>query len=157
MTNKQKIEFYLSKGFAVEVEWEKSGKVKLFDIDKFGNFVGMKKGECDGWDNIAVNQAVKVTPIPLKSYEFKVGDRVMVIETGKTFEVYTNVGLNGKHGDGFGNSYYWYQLAPALPEDEACEVVEVKEWNSCEGAPQGVIWEFTKPDGKKLKIKVVKP
>ena len=45
------------------------------------------------------------------------------------------------------------QLAPALPEDEECEVVEVVS------IPVAYIEDLilTKLDGKKLKIKVVSP
>jgi len=40
--------------------------------------------------------------------------------------------------------------APALPEDEECEVVEV-----IGSSGMGMLITFTKTDGKKLKIKVV--
>ena len=74
MTNQQKIEFYLSKGFAVEVEWDDKEKAKIYHI--------------------------------------------------------------------------------ALPEDEEYEVVEVIDDGIF--VRENGVFTFTKPDGKKLKIRVIK-
>ena len=166
MTTQQKIEFYLSKGFAVEVEWDDKEKAKIYHIDSNGNMLAVdNKGMANIFESCFFASIKSITPILPNPYEFSVGERVIIVKTGKTFEVYTRVGLDGKYGDGFGNSYYWYQLAPALPEDEECEVVEVNndiELKNCTGDLICKLSDsfdhliFTKPDGKKLKIKVVK-
>jgi hypothetical protein len=49
------------------------------------------------------------------------------------------------------------QLVPALPEDEDCEVVEVIDDEDGFITGDCTVFNFTKPDGKKLKIKVTKP
>ena len=119
MTNQQKIEFYLSKGFAVEVEWDDKEKAKIYHIDSNGNMLAVdNKGMANIFESCFFASIKSITPILPNPYEFSVGERVIIVKTGKTFEVYTRVGLDGKYGDGFGNSYYWYQLAPALPDDK---------------------------------------
>jgi hypothetical protein len=155
MTNQQKIEFYLSKGFAVEVEWDDKEKAKIYHIDSNGNMLAVdNKGMANIFESCFFASIKSITPILPNPYEFSVGERVIIVKTGKTFEVYTRVGLDGKYGDGFGNSYYWYQLAPALPEDEECEVVEVIDDGIF--VRENGVFTFTKPDGKKLKIRVIK-
>jgi hypothetical protein len=143
------------------VEYENVNKTKVifyaYSVDNDGDthFVGKTGKNVGDWEDWQFEYNVKpIAPIPPKPYEFKVGDRVMVFETGKTFEVWTRVGLDEKYGDEFGNSYYWYELAPALPEDEECEVVEVTDDNCDIDLVKNEI-NVTKPDGKKLKIKVI--
>ena len=170
MTTQQKIEFYLSNGFAVEVKFKNgSGKAKLFTEIEDKRFIGY-------WENdksmaiiykIDCKQITNLTPIPPKPYEFKVGERVMIFDTKQQGEI---IEILDRHKKGISicevklddkdhitlNSF---ELAPALPEDEECEVVEVTdnytkiEYNGANFSGA----EFTKPDGKKLKIKVVSP
>jgi len=158
MKTQQKIEFYLSKGFAVEVEWGECCKaIYYFEIN--GDFYGKDpnfnenkaypNGGCLKWSAGNMNPT-KLTPIPPKPYEFEVGDKVMVFETGIIHKITSKNGWNYEldHTD-YAN---WWELAPALPEDEECEVIEVVK------IPEFYIDELnlTKPDGKKLKIKVIK-
>jgi len=81
MNNQDKISWYLSKGFGGEVEWEKSGKAKLFDSDNLVILSRMKKENVIVGINIAVNQAIKLTPIPPKPMSFKVGEYDKVCRT----------------------------------------------------------------------------
>jgi len=167
MTNQQKIEFYLSKGFAVEVITKYNEKMTIyFKTCKY--FTGIKGGssvavECDG--DFVNNDIKSVTPIPPNPYEFSVGERVML--DGGEIKTIEKV-LSGKdynysdkmiYADGWyrttdNDEYPWYQLAPALPEDEEYEVVEVIDDGIF--VRENGVFTFTKPDGKKLKIRVIK-
>lgn len=155
MTTQQKIEFYLSKGFAVEVEFKEGKDVfyfqdsdKISGLDTNGWMISIGK-EAGFWNTIT-----KVTPIPPKPYEFKVGERVIIVGKGYEKEIY-NI-IDGQYFIGEGHCYDWWELAPALPEDEECEVVEVESFNGDSYSRDIRLWDFTKPDGKKLKIKVIK-
>jgi hypothetical protein len=160
MTNQQKIEFYLSKGFVCEVEFKNGDKVILYFIEDSDWVYGTKNGHGQYWTNEDLKSLkwcnAKLTPIPPKPYEFSVGERVLItagcnegkigiIEKQK--EDYYSVKIDGQL-----LAYWPRTLAPALPEDEECEVIEVVK------IPEFYIDELnvTKPDGKKLKIKVVK-
>jgi len=158
MTNQQKIEWYISKGFAVRV-----GVNKIF-FESGNSFYGLNENDVAVsfhiFDPVICNS--EVTPIPPKPYEFKVGERVKIL-TGddkgniRTVQRSDGIGIyvdNNPYDDY--TLYYCFNLAPALPEDEECEVVEVERCNVA-GNINGVpYWNFTKPDGKKLKIKVIK-
>jgi hypothetical protein len=174
MTTQQKISWYLDKGFAVEVEFENGDKVKLYAQGRSQRFIGIFNGDAGIWNEQELMGGVKVTPIPPNPYEFSVGERVML--DGGEIKTIEKV-LSGKdynysdkmiYADGWyrttdNDEYPWYQLAPALPEDEECEVVDVLEWDACPSlqccknkADVPIVWSFTKPDGKTLKIKVIK-
>ena len=162
MTNQQKIEFYLSKGFAVEVEWDDKEKAKIYHIDSNGNMLAVdNKGMANIFESCFFASIKSITPIPPKPYEFKVGEMVEVLSgklkgrTGKIYEIFKDVcriDLLKPNEMGELTGFYWYELAPALPEDEECEVIEVVK------IPEFYIDELnlTKPDGKKLKIRVIK-
>jgi hypothetical protein len=166
MTTQQKIEFYLNKGFACDVKFEDGKIAKIFFINNgycCGNIGGVNT--CWSGNELGLSdwQKAKVTPIPPKPYEFKVGERVMVLNG-----VYLNqIGeINSIVRGGeydikiFGQEtlgrlrYRTCELAPSLPEDEECEVVEVSKLGDFRYEQNE--YEFTKPDGKKLKIKVIK-
>ena len=165
MTTQQKISWYLDKGFAVEVEFENGDKVKLYAQGRSKRFIGIFNGDAGIWNEQELMGGVKVTPIPPKPYEFKVGERVML--DGGEIKTIEKV-LSGKdynysdkmiYADGWyrttdNDEYPWYQLAPALPEDEEYEVVEVIDDGIF--VRENGVFTFTKPDGKKLKIRVIK-
>ena len=166
MNNQDKISWYLSKGFAVEVKaddhhlsegYQKTiiyfcDKERFYGLNGFGGF------DPFAFDSTYIGKIKSITPIPPKPYEFKVGERVMITDgcndgkigiIEKQKEDYYSVKIDGQL-----LAYWPRTLAPALPEDDDCEVVEVVETDvyMC----QGYEMNFTKPDGKKLKIKVIK-
>lgn len=165
MTNQQKIEFYLSKGFAVEVEWDDKEKAKIYHIDSNGNMLAVdNKGMANIFESCFFASIKSITPIIPKPYEFKVGEMVEVLSgklkgrTGKIYEIFKDVcriDLLKPNEMGELTGFYWYELAPALPEDEV-EVVEVERCNVAGKLNDEYYWIFTKPDGKKLKIRVIK-
>lgn len=166
--NQQKIEFYLSKGFAVEVEWDDKEKAKIYHIDSNGNMLAVdNKGMANIFESCFFASIKSITPIPPKPYEFKVGERVML--DGGEIKTIEKV-LSGKdynysdkmiYADGWyrttdNDEYPWYELAPALPEDEEYEVIEVVSMMIYREKDTISEISAVKPDGKKLKIKVVK-
>jgi hypothetical protein len=164
MTTQQKIEFYISKGFTVKIQWICPAIDSIiYSQSKDGKFIG--KNIDGGFERIwggDLDLVGNITPIPPKPYEFKEKEEVIVMETGERLSV---VGVCGarEYKLSNGEDYYFFELAPALPEDEECEVVEVVEWDACpslhcckDKADVPIVWSFTKPDGKKLKIKVIK-
>ena len=162
MTTQQKISWYLDKGFAVEVEWDDKEKAKIYHIDSNGNMLAVdNKGMANIFESCFFASIKSITPIIPKPYEFKVGEMVEVLSgklkgrTGKIYEIFKDVcriDLLKPNEMGELTGFYWYELAPALPEDEECEVIEVVK------IPEFYIDELnlTKPDGKKLKIRVIK-
>jgi hypothetical protein len=165
MTNQQKIEFYLKNGFAVQADEYR------FCFASMACFVGLgEDGRYVSLDKLGqeIKEIKSITPILPNPYEFSVGERVML--DGGEIKTIEKV-LSGKdynysdkmiYADGWyrttdNDEYPWYQLAPALPEDEECEVVEaveIKLRRTSDNPYDEVI--ATKPDGKKLKIKVIK-
>jgi len=157
MTNQQKIEFYLNKGFAVEVEYE-NGKNAVVYYATISHFYGFKENENDfamDKDGALIEETVtKVTPIPPKPYEFKVGERVMNEFSKNSYKI-SEIKLPKIYYE-IGTWDYWWMVFPALPEEEECEVMKVTEVNYC--IMDGELhpcYQFTKPNGKKLIIKVV--
>ena len=162
MTNQQKIEFYLNKGFAVEVEYE-NGKKAVVYYATISHFYGLKENENDfamDKDGALIETVTKVTPIPPKPYEFKEYEKVIVLigsSKGIIGEVdsYCDGDVTLRIGEEKQLVKHWWELAPALPEEE-CEVMKVTEVNYC--IMDGELhpcYQFTKPNGKKLIIKVV--
>jgi hypothetical protein len=170
MTTQQKIEFYISKGFTVKIQWICPAIDSIiYSQSKDGKFIG--KNIDGGFERIwggDLDLVGNITPIPPKPYEFKENEKAMVL-TGSSKGI---IGEVDSYCDGDVTLWiseekqlvkHWYELAPALPEDEECEVVEVVEWDACpslhcckDKADVPIVWSFTKPDGKKLKIKVIK-
>lgn len=164
MTTQQKISWYLDKGFAVEVEWDDKEKAKIYHIDSNGNMLVVdNKGMANIFESCFFASIKSITPIPPKPYEFKVGEMVEVLSgklkgrTGKIYEIFKDVcriDLLKPNEMGELTGFYWYELAPALPEDEEYEVVEVIDDGIF--VRENGVFTFTKPDGKKLKIRVIK-
>ena len=168
MTTQQKIEFYLKNGFAVKCNWEGYGPCEsiYYFKNETGDFVGQdtENKQTAFWSKRQCDPDT-IIPIPPKPYEFNCGERVMLLDNcdslgiDKEYSSQNYIIKRVKEDLGYvieNERLMWNVnitvIAPALPEDEECEVIEVVK------IPEFYINELnlTKPDGKKLKIKVIK-